>query len=328
MTKLRNFEEFLNEQFVPADTTETLALIEEAIQMLNANESNEELNEGWKDVVLTGLISLMTMGGISAQTWPTITKHVDLGTHHGEKKTELVGKMNFKLDDKMTKEKADSIVAGLIKQGWSLDSTKIDTLWKEVVTKSPETSVEAYSLTFKDATYFASGKFDLTKEMQADIDHACDSIVSSGGTIVKVEIKSSTDKQPVSPKLAATLKGMKLSGDNFGLSKARSMGIEDYLVKKGFNDSIISVENLAEKGDKEIDQSARYVVVNLIFITPTKKETEETKTQKADVDYAVYLNKTVISKPDKTLPPSIRIVKCGKAGQYKTPAVIHCPLKF
>jgi hypothetical protein len=59
---------------------------------------------------------------------------------------------------------------------------------------------------------------------------------------------------------------MGLSGDNQGLSQARSNAIQEYMEDQGVNGDIIETNNLAEQGDQEIDETARYVKVTLVYL--------------------------------------------------------------
>ena len=85
------------------------------------------------------------------------------------------------------------------------------------------------------------------------------------GGVDSVEIESSTDKTPLTPRLKADLESKGYSGDNKGLSKARSNAIKSFLMSLGINPDNVTVVNLADEGKEGgYDPSARYVKLILI----------------------------------------------------------------
>jgi hypothetical protein len=324
MSKIKNFDNFLNENFLSLEESEKYALIEEAIQNLN---EDEEINEGWKELVFAGLLSLLTIGGIQAQTIKTVDRKVTSSGLFGRKQDiDLTKSYKFKLDSTMTKEKADSVIAKMLKKGWSLKASEMDTLWEKTVKESPDTMVATASVKFDSDAYFASGKFDLDSAMKADINAVLDSVISVGGTLAKVNIISSTDKQGISKGLQAKLKSMDLTPDNAGLSRARSGNVKNYLTEQGINVSLIETKNLAEQGSGEIDASARYVMIEIVYMYKSKPETPKDTTTTQTVDYTVYLQKHLTSKKSFNFKFPHLMKKQGKISNFSKRTNIGCPM--
>jgi outer membrane protein OmpA-like peptidoglycan-associated protein len=202
------------------------------------NFESYHINEGWKENVLVGILSLF---GSYAM---------------GQKSDNIQTKKAFN----------KSSMESLLKQGWSLDSTSIDTIYLNMVKKAPDSDLVAIRLMLDKDQYFQSGKFTLNETMKSSIDSTLEEIVSDGGILMKVEIESSTDKQGLSQNLQNELKKLGYTPDNKGLSKARSESVSDYLEESGVNDSIIIQNQLWEMGSQEIEQGARYVAVDFYYV--------------------------------------------------------------
>jgi flagellar motor protein MotB len=323
MSKIKNFDDFLNENFLSLEESEKYAIIEEAIQNLN---EDEEINEGWKEIVFAGLLSLLTIGGIQAQTIKTVDRKVTSSGLFGRTQNiDLTKAFKFKLDSTMTKEKADSVIAKMLKKGWSLKASEMDTLWEKTVKEAPETIVSTISVKFDSDAYFASGKFDLDSAMKSDINTALESVVKLSGTLTKINIISSTDKQGISKGLQAKLKSMDLTPDNAGLSKARSGNVKNYLTEQGVNASLIETKNLAEEGSGEIDASARYVMIEIVYIQHTTEKLPPAPT-KQTVDYTVYLQKNLTSKKSFNFKFPHLFKNHGKISNFSKRTSIGCPM--
>jgi hypothetical protein len=223
------------------------------------NFKNYQVNEGWKENILAGLLSLF-------------------GSH-------AMGQ-----DTKHQKAFTKSSMESLLRTGWTLDSTSIDTVYSNIAKKAPETDIIGIRLMLDKDQYFPSGKFTLTDIMKSSIDSTLDEIVSIGGLLIKVEIESSTDKQGLSQNLQSELKKLGYSPDNKGLSKARSESVSNFLKELNVNDSIIVENQLSEMGSQEIEQGARYVAVNFYYIVVPEEVQPST-----DSDYRLkktyYLSK-------------------------------------
>lgn len=177
---------------------------------------------------------------------------------------------------------SDKDLQRYLKLGYHLTSVDRDTLIKTLVEKAPEKPVETIQLKMDEETMFASGKFQLNNVDVENIKSVLDSVEQSNSVLLNVYIVSSTDKQPISPRLQNTLKSLGYSPDNKGLSEARSNGVEVVLKSMGIDSSIVNKKTLFEQGSPTIDQSARYVTVlfDVVHIeTPVTPEDKITTTQ-------------------------------------------------
>jgi len=237
---------------------------------------NEE--EGWKDIAMGAAMAASTLS-------PTVKAYAS--DYSSDKdKTEISYQSDKELSDKgdtyyfgkgdkdkekekITKTtKSKSEMQKMTKyQGWTLDSTHVDTVWKKITVHKPDTMVYVFDAKLDGAQFFQSGKYDLNNEMIEAINSIFDSLYSEGAFITDVLVESSTDKQGLSKNLQNDLKSKGYSPDNMGLSKARCQSISDYLVNSiGINDTLITTNQLHEMGTGEIDQSARYVNIKVIYI--------------------------------------------------------------
>lgn len=217
----------------------------------NFDKINEE--EGWKENILVGLLSLIGVSGM------------------GQNKTGD--------DRRVYHTKTEQSMKNMIRQGWTLDSTQVDTLWKEVQVKKPDTLTMVTTLRLDKDQYFASGKFELSQNVKDSIQSTLSDISNSAGIITDISVKSSTDKQGLSTNLQKQLKSMGYTGDNKGLSKARNEAVTNYLSELGVNDSLIASDQKWEMGTDKIDQGARYVTINISYLVidqeVTPSETED-----------------------------------------------------
>jgi outer membrane protein OmpA-like peptidoglycan-associated protein len=222
---------------------------------------NEE--EGWKTNVLVGLLSLLGVQAMGHKVKDE--RHLTTHTH------------------------LQSTVQSYLKQGWSLDSTQVDTIYAKVKAEKPDTIVSVARLKLDKDQYFDSGKFGLSQEVKDSISQTLNSI---NGVVIDIVITSSTDKQGLSINLQNQLKSLGYSADNIGLSKARAAGLEKYLTTLGVSDSLIRVQTQFEQGSGTIDQSARFVSVDIYFlqITETIKPGEKIVPK---VNKTFYLSKDV-----------------------------------
>lgn len=245
MKKIKNYKEFID------------------------NSVNEE--EGWKDIAIGTALA-------AGSLMPGQLKAGDTG-YTDKQATEISyeapdNKDNKSIDwpwDKKTKTihkkvKTQAEADKLVNKGWTLDSTQVDTLWREVTIQKPDTIVHKDEIRFDDNQYFASGKYTLNEDMADSISSVIDNIISQGGIISAIQVESSTDKQGLSSRLQTELKGLGYSGDNTGLSKARCEQITDYLVGLGIDSSLITDNQIVEAGTGTVDASARYVIVKIVYL--------------------------------------------------------------
>ena len=170
------------------------------------------------------------------------------------------------------KKQADYLVG----QGWTLDSTSVDTLWREVQVQSPDTVVTEHKFKFDvEGDQFLTGKFQLNQNVVEGINGAIEQVQSENGVITDFQIESSTDKEPI----VMEYEGM--SG-NEALAHRRADAVEDELVRIGVDDSIISIVTKPEQGPdvykkdmtkeerteaRKQSAASRYVTISIIYIT-------------------------------------------------------------
>ncbi len=215
---------------------------------------SEPINEGWKENVLAGLFMMFGLAA-TGQT----SKDRDKGYQYNQ----TVSKSTMK---------------SLLKQGYTLDSTVVKIVLDELKVKSPETQIMATRLELSSDQFFASGKFQLNSDMMSDIENTVENILNTGGMILKIDIESSTDKQGLTTRLQDELKRLNYEPNNNGLSKARAESVSKYLSEEvQINDTLININTLAERGESNIDHSARYVTVDFYYVVVSEstKEGEE-----------------------------------------------------
>jgi len=268
-------------------------------------KQTDELNEGWKTNLLVGLLSVLgvnTIGAGKAQAHkvpqqPRITTH----THN----------LNT--------------AKSFIQQGWTLDSTQVDTLYQEVVNKNPETEVIVSRLKFDKNQYFESGKFTLSQEVKDDIQSEFNNISNENGVITDIVVTSSTDKQGLTVNLQNQLKKMGFTGDNQGLSKARNQAISNFLKGElNVNDTLITPQENFEQGSGEIDQSARFVSLDIYYIINIVKEIPgQEPTKKINTTY--HLSKQPTSKHQHIRGGNKEVKKLGPVKNFTDRHAYKCP---
>ena len=117
----------------------------------NFDKINEE--EGWKENILVGLLSLLGVSGM------------------GQNKSDG--------DKRIYHTKTEQSMKNMVRQGWSLDSTQVDTLWREVQAKKPNTLTMVTTLRLDKDQYFASGKFVLSNDVKDSIQSTLSDISNS-----------------------------------------------------------------------------------------------------------------------------------------------------
>lgn len=206
----------------------------------------DKVDEGLKQNILAGIMSLfLSYGSMASNKTHTATY-----------------KQSYNQDDSL---KMKSDIEKRLKNGWKLSASEIDTIWNKLQTDAPDTIVETLSLKIDNSAFFESGRFELSEDIKLDIDSALQEILDNQGMISSINIKSSTDKQGLSTNLQKILKDKGLTPDNKGLSKARSLSVENYL-SNNINKEIINIENLSEQGQTTIDQSSRCVYINFNYV--------------------------------------------------------------
>lgn len=242
--------------------------------------------EGWKENILVGLMSLFGVAGMG-QT------------------TDKSDKISFQ---KTTKY--EHTMKNYLMSGWKLDSTQIDTLWKTIQVEKPTTEVYTTKITFNDAQYFQSGRFQLSPEMKDTISSTLNNIAEQGGLITDIKIQSSTDKQGLSSRLQQQLQSLGFTGDNQGLSHARARSISDELKSLGVNPSIIIEDLKWDQGDKEIDEKARYVTISFSYLQTSELGAKPIESYEKPIQQTTYYLSKEIEKL-KPETPGIKKVKGG-----------------
>lgn len=196
------------------------------------------------------------------------------------------------------KKQADA----LVKQGWSLDSTAVDTLWTQVVKQKPDTIVTEHNFKFDvDGDQFLTGKFQLRQEVVDGINQAVDSIMSKDGIITDFVIESSTDKEPIKMEYAGKT-------GNDALAQRRAEAVAAELANIGVDPSIISIDTKADQGpdvySKDMTSSQRsearkqtadyrYVTVSIIYMTSEVRTLPGIVENVPKLKTVYYLSKTV-----------------------------------
>ncbi len=153
----------------------------------------------------------------------------------------------------------------LQKQGWTLDSVSVDTLWTEVIKQKPDTIVTVHDFKFNvDENQFASGSFQLNPEVVEDLNAALDSIRESGGVITDFVIMSGTDREPIS---------MSYGGKtgNEALAQRRADALSSALISEGVDPSLIGIDISGANGGPDVYRESM-----------TKKEREAARIQTED----------------------------------------------
>lgn len=298
MTKklIENFKTFENQQLI-----------------LESDYFNPELEEGrFSNLALAAIMGLSGIlgGNVTAQ---------DLGQRDLPKNVKEI----------LTKTTEDPAEAHRLQiMGWRLTDTQIDTIWNA---SPPDTVVTTISIRLAEGSYFESGKFELSPDQKETVEEGLRTVLGEGGVLINVGIESSTDSQGLSAALSNKLEQMGLPGNNEGLSVARSNAIQDYMEDQGVNGDIIETNNLSEKGEGEIDETARYVKVSLVYLVNDQgggAQPQQTATY--------TLTKKVIQFDSEGTPRgkgkkhiTIKKRKCGNKQDFKNPkAVEQCYFDF
>lgn len=198
----------------------------------------------------------------------------------------------------------------LVKQGWTLDSTSVDTLWREILVQKPDTLVTKHDFKFDvEGDMFLTGKFTLNQNVVDGINAAVDKIQSEGGIVTDFQIESSTDKEPIKMEYEG------MTG-NEALAHRRADAVEDELVRIGVDDSIISIVTKFDQGpdvykkDMTKDERAtarletagfRYVTIGIVYVTKEVAYTPEIVEKVPKIKTIYYL-----SKPSERVNPPRR----------------------
>jgi len=235
------------------------------------NQVQEEID--WKNLAAAGLATIGSITGSPKQASGQTKKPTEIVQSIGVDKKDLLGRPltappSTKTENlgkgkslQTTKQvnPSDKKLKELKAKGWQIVWTESDTTTKwglQGGQKKP-------GVEFKNDNdkFFELGGYKLTEEIKEKIKGQIEQM----GGVDSVEIESSTDKTPLTSRLKADLESKGYSGDNKGLSKARSNAIKSFLISLGVNPDNVTVVNLADEGKEGgYDPSARYVKLILV----------------------------------------------------------------
>jgi len=257
------------------------------INHLKENKDKELIEEGVKEWMLVGLMTLASAAGLKGQTSQVNSDHIKAAKmvqskldSGGKEMVKYFDKADIQLNRenlsallKVDDEKIDTFKTKYlgtakekIKQGYVLKAVDVtsDTLIKELPKGSTIDTAIAVDLS---GNLFSQGTFDLNPETASQLSDIIETIRMNGGKINYITIESSTDKQRISPELENDLiKKIKMGG-NKGLSTLRYFRVKQHLMSLGIDKSSIRKDIKWDQGAGEMnsatpqDPSARYVRV-------------------------------------------------------------------
>lgn len=257
-------------------------------------------NEGIKSNIVGGILTLMTLlpnTSLAKSYEKTITKSV----------------------------KTEADMDRLIRKGWELNTTDIDTIFNKVKSLKPDTIVHKLSVKLDKELFFESGSFVLNADQTDLIDITLSNLLEDDAIVLNAHVVSSTDKQNISDKLKQTLISKGVSGDNEGLSTLRAKSLTNYIVSKGgINEDIVIPHILHDMGNAEISDKDRYVYVEFQYLKMEEIEVDEIV---SSVTKTYNMTKTFMHKPRKqSKNKRIGNGLIGKVNSYKSRGAIKCSI--
>lgn len=234
---------------------------------------NNQVQEGIKDYLLGGLATLGSMTSSPQQAMGQSKTPTEIVTSAPVKK-DILGRPLTQAPSTKTetiKPQVYLITKELVnpdaKKDAEMKAKGYQVVWTETVKSTPKWGVEKGErkapvvMKSDNDKFFELGGYTLTQEVKDRIS----SQVKELGGVDSVTIEASTDKTRLTPKLKADLESKGYSGDNKGLSKARSNAIKAFLVELGVEGANVVEVNLADQGKEGgYDPSARYVRLILV----------------------------------------------------------------
>ena len=192
-------------------------------EITHSKIDGELIEEGFKDWVIAGLMTLSSMSGIQAQSVKEITpKHIkaaemvqdrlesgdeDVLKYFDEARIELNSKnletlKNTKIkkggEIDSTTAKSKSELRSKLNQGYTVTEVNIfsDTIYPKNISVDL-TVQDTIPFGYKSDNMFKSGGFELKSEIIQDLQTAINEINESGTKIIGVQIESSTDTEPI-----------------------------------------------------------------------------------------------------------------------------------
>lgn len=240
------------------------------------NQVQEEID--WKNLAAAGLATIGSIVGSPQKASGQTKKPTEIVQSIGVDKKDLLGRTlnappKVNKDNRYTEDlgKGKSLLTlkeinpsekrlkELNAKGWQIVWTESDTTTKWGL----QSGQRKPGVEFKNDNdkFFELGGYKLTEEIKTKIKGQIEQM----GGVDSIQIESSTDKTPLTPRLKADLESKGYSGDNKGLSKARSNAIKSFLMSLGINPDNVTVVNLADEGKEGgYDPSARYVKLILV----------------------------------------------------------------
>jgi len=236
--------------------------------------SGNNVQEGIKDYLLGGLATIGSMVTTPETSYGQQKTPTEVSTQiSGDKKdilgrpltsapstkAESLGKRKYLITTKQ--------VNPTPQKDAELKAKGYKPVWTETVKSTPKWGIQSSErkkpvvMKSDNDKFFELGGYTLTQQVKDTIQ----SRINKLGGVDSVKVESSTDKTPLTKKLKADLESKGYSGDNNGLSKARSNAIKNFLISIGVKPSNIVEVNLADQGKEGgYDPSARYVKLTLI----------------------------------------------------------------
>jgi outer membrane protein OmpA-like peptidoglycan-associated protein len=238
----------------------------------------------------------------------------------GDKKKKTLHR-DVKSGSEASKERQ---AANLQKQGWTLDSVSVDTLWKHVVVAAPDTIVTSHDFKFDvDGDQFLTGKFQLNTETAEGIKAAVAQIKAEKGLVTDFIIESSTDREPIQMSYGS-LKG------NAALAQRRADAVSEQLVGLGIDPSIVYKTIKPDQGPDLYSGQISY--------SQRTKARSETAQYRYVTISIVYLKSDVVTIPGvtKDIPNIKKIYHLSKEVETGTVKIkrkhfkerkVHSPIK-
>lgn len=269
------------------------------------------IEEGWKEVVLgTAMLLGVNLSGVNAQTAQNalndeqIIKQIentletdkidqlaqtleDAGLNNAKEKMisnanklknnfeKVAKKRGLKLSLDFKDEELAKQIKSRVRQGYAVQDIKItkDTILPEDSTVLVQDTLD---INYSSDNLFITAGFELTDEAKNDISSTIKQIQSVGGTVVKVVIESSTDKEPI-----------KMGNEK--LAELRANSVEDVINDNKVEGDISIVTNpdsgpdlysrtmSPEQREEARKETAkyRYVKVKFISVIPVKSTKEK-----------------------------------------------------
>lgn len=284
MRRLQRYEEFTNNQVQEEIDWKNLAAAGLATigSIVGSPKASGQTNEPTKVVQSVGVEKKDLLGRVL--TSPPSTKAELIESNRRGKKYLLCHKFVNPTPQKDAELRAKGFVP----------------VWTDTITSTPKWGIQTPQrksptvMKTDNDKFFELGGYKLTNEVKERISKQ----VNDLGGVDSVTIESSTDKTRLTPKLKADLESKGYTGDNKGLSKARSNAIKSFLVELGVKGANIKEVNLADQGKEGgYDPSARYV--KLILVEKGSTDGGGTEYFRPAKDFEVYYQRIQVTAKQK-----------------------------